>query len=192
MCGKSLDMLWLAQQGYEVVGVELSSVAIQAFFREQGWRPKRHQQGRFTCWSYGKISILCGDYFALRASDIGPIDGVYDRASLTALPPPIRRPYIAHLRKILPSTTRIFLLTIEDAVEGDPQHQQFGVDTELLQLCCDHYRVELTHVETLFEAPEQPAEYKVYCLTPEPKFRLQPTTLVRGFGIQQPQRSLPH
>ena len=166
MCGKSLDMLWLAQQGYEVIGVELSSLAIQAFFHKQGWQPQQRQQGEFTHWSYGNISIICGDYFALHASDLGSIDGVYDRASLTALPPQIRRPYLAHLRQLLPVTTRIFLLTIEDAFGGDPQQQRFGVDTELTQLCCDHYQIELIHVETLFEAPDQPAEYKAYCLVP--------------------------
>lgn len=32
LCGKSLDMLWLAQQGHEVIGVELSSIAVEDFF----------------------------------------------------------------------------------------------------------------------------------------------------------------
>ena len=34
LCGKSVDMLWLASQGYEVVGVELTSIACEAFFNE--------------------------------------------------------------------------------------------------------------------------------------------------------------
>jgi thiopurine S-methyltransferase len=38
LCGKSLDMIWLAQRGYEVIGVELSPIAVRAFFLELGNR----------------------------------------------------------------------------------------------------------------------------------------------------------
>ena len=31
MCGKSMDMLWLAQQSYDVLGVELSEIAARSF-----------------------------------------------------------------------------------------------------------------------------------------------------------------
>ena len=34
LCGKSIDMIWLLEQNMEVVGVELSPLAIQAFFEE--------------------------------------------------------------------------------------------------------------------------------------------------------------
>ena len=34
LCGKSQDMLWLASQGVEVIGVELSEKAVAAFFAE--------------------------------------------------------------------------------------------------------------------------------------------------------------
>ena len=35
LCGKSLDMVWLAQQGYQVVGVEPSALAcFELFCRE--------------------------------------------------------------------------------------------------------------------------------------------------------------
>jgi thiopurine S-methyltransferase len=36
LCGKSKDLLWLLAQGYEVIGVELSPLAVQAFFDENG------------------------------------------------------------------------------------------------------------------------------------------------------------
>lgn len=35
LCGKSIDMVWLAAQGYDVVGVELVETAVQEFFAEQ-------------------------------------------------------------------------------------------------------------------------------------------------------------
>ena len=36
LCGKSRDMLWLRKQGHTVLGVELSAIAAQAFFKENG------------------------------------------------------------------------------------------------------------------------------------------------------------
>ena len=36
LCGKSRDMLWLRKQGHRVLGVELSAIAVQAFFNLGG------------------------------------------------------------------------------------------------------------------------------------------------------------
>jgi len=41
LCGKSLDMHWLAAQGHRVLGVEISPLAVQQFFAEAGLRPER-------------------------------------------------------------------------------------------------------------------------------------------------------
>ena len=35
LCGKSLDLSWLAASGFEVLGVELSQTAVEQFFSEQ-------------------------------------------------------------------------------------------------------------------------------------------------------------
>ena len=34
LCGKTPDLVWLAKRGHEVVGVELSDIAIREFFAE--------------------------------------------------------------------------------------------------------------------------------------------------------------
>jgi len=171
LCGKSLDMIWLAEQGHDVIGVELSPIAVRAFFRENGLRPARRQFGKFTLWQHGRISILCGDYFSLTMADLGQIDTVYDRAALTALPEDIRRPYVAQLRMIVPETAKIFLLTTEDAEEKDSPSQAFGIAEEIKTLYSKDFEIDLTHVESLFEVdPESPdhpperTEYKVYRL----------------------------
>ena len=173
LCGKSLDMIWLAAQGHQVIGVELSPIAVRAFFRENRLQPVRRQLGGFTLWEHGRIGILCGDYFALRPEDLGAIDIVYDRAALTALPEDIRRLYVAQLRRIVPQQADIFLLTIEDAEENADLAQALGVDEELEGLYSAGFAIDLTHVESVFEAdpdaPQSPprrAEYKVYQLTP--------------------------
>jgi len=170
LCGKSLDMLWLAEQGHDVIGVELSPLAIEAFFRENHLRPSKRRQGRFTLWRHGRIGILCGDYFALREADLGPVDSVYDRAALTALPPILRSRYVAQLRRIVSDTARVFLLTLEDAEEGASLQQALGVDEELAALYTAGFEIALTHVESLFEADPQNGaqrrvEHKVYQLS---------------------------
>ncbi|MBI5007960.1 MAG: thiopurine S-methyltransferase [Nitrosomonadales bacterium] len=172
LCGKSLDMLWLAQQGHEVFGVELSPVAVEDFFRENKLHPVRTQMGAFTLWNDGKLSILCGDYFALTRSDIGHFDTVYDRAALTALPENIRGLYVAQLKRLVSDTAMVFLLTIEDAAENATMNQAHGVDEEIRTLYTEGFEIDLAYVESVFEPdpesaglPAKRAEYKVYRLS---------------------------
>src|SRR5665647_3863458 len=47
LCGKSLDMLWLRKQGLDVVGVELSPIAVEAFFEENALIPPRVNRDKF-------------------------------------------------------------------------------------------------------------------------------------------------
>lgn len=172
LCGKSLDMIWLAQQGHEVLGIELSPVAVEDFFRENGLHPAKTQLGEFTLWNDGRLSILCGDYFALSRSDIGHFDTVYDRAALTALPENIRSLYVAQLQRLVSDTAMVFLLTVEDAAENATMMQANGVDEEIKALYLAGFEIDLAYVESVFEPdpesaglPPRRAEYKVYRLT---------------------------
>ena len=174
LCGKSLDLLWLAQQGHTVIGVELSPLAARAFFRENKIQASRRRVGEFTRWEHGRISILCGDFFQLRAADLGDIAAVFDRASLTALPDEIRGDYLEHLRKILPAACKMLLLTTEEPEEGETQGQAFAVADEIASLYTQAFDIELSHVESVFEPNPDPAitqplrvEQKVYLLTPK-------------------------
>lgn len=172
LCGKSVDMIWLAKQGHEVIGVELSPIAVRAFFRENHLKPTQRQVGAFTLWRHGRISIFCGDYFALTLAELGAIDTVYDRAALTALPEDIRRLYVAHLRLIVSVVAKVLLLTTEDAEATDTLGQALGVAQEITALYAENFDIELTHVESVSEVdpawPDLPAErteYKVYWLS---------------------------
>ncbi|MBS1161590.1 MAG: thiopurine S-methyltransferase [Proteobacteria bacterium] len=175
LCGKSLDLLWLAGQGHSVVGVELSPLAARAFFRENRMQPRRRPCGQFTLWEHGRISILCGDFFALTAADLGEIAAVFDRAALTALPDDLRAPYLAHLRRIVPAACKIMLLTTEEPEAWETADQPFAVAEEITTLYSDAFNIELHHVESAFEADPDPSvaeeirvERKVYLLTPKP------------------------
>lgn len=174
LCGKSLDLLWLAGQGHQVIGVELSPLAVRAFFRENKLQPRRRKVGSFTLWEHGRIGILCGDFFKLTAADVGDIAVVFDRAALTALPDDIRGDYVAQLRRILPATCRMLLLTTEEPDEGETPEQPFAVADEIASLYTGAFDIALCHVESSFEPDPDPTislsvriEQKVYFLTPK-------------------------
>ena len=101
LCGKSHDLRWLAEQGHAVMGVELSRDAVAAFFAEQGLIPDVSQAGAFEVWRSGRITVWCGDFFALTANDTQHCTALYDRAALIALPPAMRLRYQAHLARLL-------------------------------------------------------------------------------------------
>ena len=123
LCGKSRDMLWLAAQGYRVVGVELSPLAVHAFFKENGLKPEIASDSVFERYRCAGIEILCGDFFALEPDDLSGVKGVYDRASLIALPPAMRGRYAQQLTTLLPERPPVLLITLDyppGAREGPP------------------------------------------------------------------------
>lgn len=171
LCGKSLDLCWLAQQGHTVIGVELSPIAVRAFFKEQGLAPKRQQTGRLTRWYHGPLNIFCGDLFQLRAQDLGEINACFDRAALTALPEDLRQQYVSHLEKILSPACKTLLLTTEEPEEGEIPDRSPAA--EITQLYSARQHIQLAEVEYTLEANPDPVrsapiriEYKAYLLTP--------------------------
>lgn len=122
LCGKSLDLLWLAAQGYRVLGVELSRRAVEDFFVEHGLVAEVSQRGAFEVWRCGEIELWCGDIFALRAEDVAGCTGLYDRAALIALPPRMRERYMALLDD-LPAIGKGLLVTLDydqSLIDGPP------------------------------------------------------------------------
>jgi thiopurine S-methyltransferase len=100
LCGKSLDLGWFLSQGYAVAGAELSEVAITQLFAELGVEPTRSEVGKHKHFHGEKIDILVGDLFDLSRETLGPVDAVYDRAALVALPEAMREQYTAHLKSL--------------------------------------------------------------------------------------------
>ncbi|HRX70351.1 MAG: thiopurine S-methyltransferase [Candidatus Competibacteraceae bacterium] len=113
LCGKSRDLLWLAGEGHPVTGVEISPIAVAAFFQENGLQPRRWREGAFEIWQQDELRIMLGDFFALEPRHLADIAGVYDRASLIALPPAMRERYVRHLDAILPTGIRTLLMALD-------------------------------------------------------------------------------
>ncbi len=123
LCGKSKDLLWLAEQGLEVIGVELSDTAVQAFFNENELDAKQESVGLLERWSAGNITIYCGDFFQFSAQHCEGVKAVYDRAALVALPSSMRAEYCWHLIDIVPEPLSLLLVSFDydqSAMDGPP------------------------------------------------------------------------
>ncbi len=149
LCGKTQDLLWLRDRGHAVTGVELSPVAVQDFFRDNGLQPDQLAEGDFKTCSVPGLRILCGDFFGLPTGQLADVGAVYDRAALIALPPPMRPRYVDKLTSLLKPGTRMLLITMEypqSQMDGPP----FAVEEdEVLRLFSPNWSVEVLDREDI-------------------------------------------
>lgn len=111
LCGRSVDMQWLMAQGFFVLGVEFYEPAARQFFELHGLVYEESMLGSFKVFSHEGITIFVGDFFALTKAMLGPIDGIYDRAALIALPDHMRRRYAQHIIDLSDEATKMLLVT---------------------------------------------------------------------------------
>jgi thiopurine S-methyltransferase len=154
LCGKSRDMLWLRAQGHRVLGVELSPLAVEDFCLENELKPQVRSHGAFDSWSCDGVTLLCGDFFDLEPADLKGVAGVYDRASLVALPLEMREHYARHLQRILPAQVPMLLVTM-DYAQQEMSGPPFAVsEAEVCGLYGVHYAIErLYTLDVLAENP---------------------------------------
>ncbi len=122
LCGKTLDIGWLLDQGLRVVGVKLSELAVSQLFESLGVRPDVSPWGDGRMWRHGALTVFQGDFFALTTDDPGDVAMVYDRAALVALPAAMRERYAAHLATVTARAPQL-LITFEydqNRMDGPP------------------------------------------------------------------------
>jgi thiopurine S-methyltransferase len=148
LAGKSPDLAFLAEQGAEVIAVELVEAAAQAFFDERGLATARTVEAAHVRIAAGPIAFLVGDFFELAPADVGPVDAVYDRASLVALPPTLRDRYAAHLAVLAATALRLTVTFAHDAPADAPP---FSVQHPELERLFGAGRAELLGERDLFQ-----------------------------------------
>lgn len=121
LCGKSVDLLWLAAQGNRVVGVEVSQLAVEAFFAEQqlDFTVSDGPLQRFEALG-ADITIYCGDFMELAGVRY---DAHYDRGALVALSADLRSGYAAHVRSLLTDDAEQLVITLgydQSVAKGPP------------------------------------------------------------------------
>jgi len=128
LCGKTLDIGWLRERGYQVVGVELSEIAVQLLFEQLGHVPDISTVGNLKRYQAPELEIYVGDFFELSADQLGETNATFDRAALIALPEAMRKRYVEHLIDITRYTPQL-LITLsydQNQMNGPP----FSVTTE--------------------------------------------------------------
>lgn len=147
LCGKTSDMAWLADRGHKIIGVELSKLAIEAFFTERGLTPDREDVGEHAVYRSGPYELWCGDIFRLPQHVWDRISSVYERASLVAFPPDMQEQYARLLSLCLPPATPVFLIALDyDPAEMDGP--PFNISAKRVEQLFDHnFTIRLSSTE---------------------------------------------
>jgi thiopurine S-methyltransferase len=133
LCGKTIDIHFLLSRGYRVAGAELSRIAIEQLFAELDVTPEIADVGSMSRYSAPGIDIFVGDIFDLSAEMLGPVDAVYDRAALVALPRPMRDRYAAHLMEITAKAPQLLIaFDYDQSVMAGPPFAVDGGEVERL------------------------------------------------------------
>jgi thiopurine S-methyltransferase len=117
LCGKSRDIAWLMGKGCRVVAAELSEISVQDLFAEMGVTPQVAQLDDLKCYSADGITVFVGDVFAVTPNLLGPVDAVFDRAALVALPDDLRRKYADHLVQITETAPQLVVTFTYDQAQ---------------------------------------------------------------------------
>ncbi len=148
LCGKSLDMLWLARQGLHVVGVEISSVAVKAFLAENHLHARGTEAADGAHYRIdgasadGGIEIINGDVFGVAPGVLEACGAFYDRAASIAFPAPMRDRLVREVYAKLPAGARGLLITL-DYPAGEMEGPPFSVDeAEVHRLFDPHWFIE--------------------------------------------------
>ncbi|KAM9340132.1 putative thiopurine S-methyltransferase [Symphorus nematophorus] len=117
LCGKAVDMKWLADMGHSVVGVEISEMAIKAFFEESNMtyseEPVPAIPGAKVYKSSEKnISLYQCDLYNFSSSIEGQFGAIWDRGSLVAINPGDREKYAALIISLMAKDCRYLLDTL--------------------------------------------------------------------------------
>lgn len=140
LCGMSRDVAWLRDRGVEVVGAEVNEDAVRRLFDGLDLAPDVQPAGPGAWFSRDGVDIYCGDVFDISPGMLGPVDAVYDRAALVALPDETRRRYTHHLVEVSGRAPQL-VITFEydpEQMDGPP----FSIpEAELRRHYGDRYRL---------------------------------------------------
>ncbi|MFT6159001.1 MAG: thiopurine S-methyltransferase [Myxococcota bacterium] len=123
LCGKSVDLAWLAEKGHQVIGLELAKNAVVALFADAGLTPTWSTVPGGERAQSGNLTVYSGNLFDISPSTIGPITRVWDRAAFIALHPDQRAAYVAHLRACMAPQAKLMMNVLHydpSVMDGPP------------------------------------------------------------------------
>lgn len=156
LCGKTLDIHWLLAQGFQIVGAELSPIAIEQLFNELGVTPEITQRENLQHYRAPNIDIFVGDIFNVTASLLGQVDAIYDRAALVALPFDMRTRYTSHLKAITHNAKQLMICFVYD--QSQLAVPPFSISDDEVKA---HYNSD--HILKLLDSVEVAGKLKGQC-----------------------------
>ncbi|XP_033736866.1 probable thiopurine S-methyltransferase [Pecten maximus] len=126
LCGKSMDVKWLSDQGHEIVGCDCSEAGCKEIFERDNipyTSEYRHSvQSTLLKATDRKLSLYVGDFFHLQKKEIGEFDCVWDRGSLVAIPVKRRQEYADILVSVMANETKYLLdcFLVDNVIFGGP------------------------------------------------------------------------
>jgi len=91
LCGKTVDMKWLADNGIDVIGLDAVRVSLEQFYSEHNIENSVEkcadlgQEAEVFKSSDNKIRLYCADMFKFSPDIEGTFDAIWDRGSLVAI-----------------------------------------------------------------------------------------------------------
>ncbi|VUD41001.1 Thiopurine S-methyltransferase [Thalassocella blandensis] len=148
LCGKTTDIAWLRAYGFQVVGVELSEIAVKQLFTDLELEAEIEQHQNFVRYRTEGLDVWVGNIFALNEKLLGPVNAIYDRAALVALPEEMREQYTQQLVSLTHAAPQL-LITFEydqTMMEGPP----FSIPLSMVEAYyANDYSIKLITQHTL-------------------------------------------
>jgi len=152
MCGKTVDMKFMCDEGYTVVGIEYSKQPVEEFFSENDIKFEKSKNGDYDTYKSddGKITIYAGDFFQAKPELVGKIDGIWDRGALVAMNPSDRRKYADTIINLMNKDTVYLIagLSYDQSCHGGPP---FSVPMETVE----ELYGSTCEIDLIFEAPNE-------------------------------------
>lgn len=140
LCGKSVDIRFLSDQGFDVFGCELVEKAIKDFFKEQNLEFTTKNVANFIVYKAVScnITLYQGDFFALKSDLIGKFDAIWDRASLVVMRPDNQVKYAAVIQDLMAPTCKYLLNTFVFTAK-DYKGPPFTISSEDIENLFGHF-----------------------------------------------------
>ena len=136
LSGKTIDTLFLAEQGFQSVAIEFNPTAVEKFFLENNLNPTAQPLAKgmnsseqdlsdIQLYQLPNIDLWQADFFAVTSQMVGSFTQVYDRASFVALPVEMRQQFAQHLQSLLLPNSVILMVTMDydpEQMSGPPFH----------------------------------------------------------------------
>ena len=139
-CGRSVDMIYLAQHAARVTGTGCTPMQIEQFQEENCL----YMEFDGAAWRFDSLSLSPVPLCNLPDAQLGTVDIVYDRSAMISTAPDMRGDYLSRIDRLTRPGGRIYLMTVEFSTQRSEGPYSISA-AEVETLFGDRYTVK--HLE---------------------------------------------